>query len=391
MRSSMAGVMTGFGWITRILAGLWLAVALGTGGAVAQGAVLPPPAAVTAAPVAGEAEPGHSLRVATRVLPPFVFRDGADYTGFSVELWNEIAGEMGLTTAWVEAPNVKGILAAVGENRADMGIAAISITSEREEKFDFSQPMFESGLQVMVPAEGAAGFSLWRLLRYLTVGDMPYLLGLLGVLILIPAHIIWLIERRHPESHVARAYSPGIWQAISWAIGAAAGQQTENPRSGGGRALAALSILISLFFLTYLQATVTAAFTVQQLRGGIQGPDDLPGKKVGTTTGSTAAKWLEGRGAKVTEFQAVTGAFEALEAGKLDAVVFDAPVLMYHAATAGRGKVEVVGPVFKKESYGILLPQGSELRKPINAALLKMRESGKFDALYRRWFEAGAQ
>lgn len=379
------------GWRKRVglWFGLWLLAGLMALTAASQNAPEAPPAAV-AAP-SGAAGPGHALRVATRVLPPFVFRDGDSFTGFSVELWNEIALDMGLTSTWVETPNVKGILAAVSEKRADLGVAAISITSERESQFDFSQPMFESGLQIMVPAEGSTGFSLWRLLKYLTVGDMPYLLAMLGFLIVVPAHIVWLVERRHPEAHVSRSYYPGIVQAVSWAIGAAAGQQSESPRSASGRVLAALSILISLFFLTYLQATVTAAFTVQQLRGGIQGPDDLPGKKVGTTAGSTSAKWLEGRGAKVTEFQAVQGAFEALEAGRIDAVVFDAPVLMYHAATAGRGKVEVVGPVFKKESYGIVLPQGSELRKPINAALLKMRESGKFDALYRRWFEAGGQ
>ena len=378
--------MQGMRWLCGRAAALVLAMTVAAGLALAQaGPTTSPPPATAAGGAA------HTIRVATRVLPPFVFKDGDGYTGFSVELWNEIALEMGLETQWVEAPNVKGILAAVGDGQADLAIAAISITSEREEKFDFSQPMFDSGLQIMVPSESSQGFSPWRLLKYLTVGDMPLLMGMLGFLIIVPAHVIWLIERRHPESHVARRYYPGIFQAMSWAIGAAAGQQADSPRSVGGRVMAALAILGSLFFLTYLQATVTTAFTVQQLKGGIQGPDDLPGKTVGTTAASTSAKWLEGRGAKVVEFQAIQAAYEALESGKLDAIVFDAPVLTYYSVTAGRGKVEVVGPVFKKEAYGILLPQGSELRKPVNAALLKMRESGTYDALYRRWFEAGGR
>jgi polar amino acid transport system substrate-binding protein len=125
---------------------------------------------------------------------------------------------------------------------------------------------------------------------------------------------------------------------------------------------------------------------VQQLQGDISGPDDLPGKTVGSTTGSTAAAYLKSKQAKVLEYQAIGEAFTALEQGKLDAVVFDAPVLLYYAANTGRGKVRVVGPVFKRENYGILFPRGSELRKKINEALLMMREDGSYDTLYNKWF-----
>jgi polar amino acid transport system substrate-binding protein len=61
-------------------------------------------------------------------------------------------------------------------------------------------------------------------------------------------------------------------------------------------------------------------------------------------------------------------------------------VLQHHASHEGGGKVEVVGPIFKKENYGIVFPSGSPLRKPVNAALLKMREDGSYDALVQKWF-----
>ncbi len=52
----------------------------------------------------------------------------------------------------------------------------------------------------------------------------------------------------------------------------------------------------------------------------------------------------------------------------------------------------MVGPVFKKENYGIVFPPRSggprkaDLRKKVNEALLRMREDGSFDRIYRRWF-----
>jgi polar amino acid transport system substrate-binding protein len=364
--------MTMFGRsITFILALVWL-----VSGTWAQEAVS----------VAPQSVPPQQIVVATRVLPPFIIPGGDAYVGFSADLWNALAKRDNITFAWKETANVKEILAAVDSGAAQVGIAAISVTSEREQNFDFSQPMFESGLQVMVPATGDEGFSVARLLGTFTNGAMPYLLGILGLLILLPGHFVWWAERKHVASPFSTHYFPGVFQAMGWALSAAAGQQNDTPHSRLGRFMSIAAIFISLLFMTFWQAELTSSFTVQQLQGGIQGPEDLPGKNTGTTSGSTSAAWLKDHGAKVTEFQKIDQAYAALEQGTLDAVVFDAPVLLYYAANSGRGKVRVVGPIFKKENYGILFPRGSEMRKTINAALLKMREDGSYDRLYDTWF-----
>jgi polar amino acid transport system substrate-binding protein len=363
--------MTMLNWVTKLVAIQLLLLSLFVTAVQAQQAA---------------ASPSNSVVVATRVLPPFIVDGAAGFTGFSADLWNELAKRTGVTFQWKKTENVKGILAAVESGEAQVGIAAISVTSAREQQFDFSQPMFESGLQVMVAASNDGGFSFRQLLGYFTQGAMPYLLLILGLLIIIPGHLVWWAERKHAEPAFATDYFPGIFHAMAWALSAAAGQQNSDPRSKLGRFMSVAAIFISLLFLTYWQAELTSTFTVQQLQGDISGPDDLPGKTVGSTTGSTSAAFLKSKQAKVVEFQGIGDAFAALEQGKLDAVVFDAPVLLYYAANAGRGKVRVVGPVFKRENYGILFPRGSELRKTINEALLKMREDGSYDTLYNKWF-----
>ena len=304
-----------------------------------------------------------------------------------MELWQAIVTQLKATSHFVEKSNIKEILGGIRADEGDVAIAAISITSQREQEFDFSQPMFESGLQIMVRAENN-GFSIWQVWNILSSGAMPFLLGLMAALIIVPAHLVWYAERRGESHFISQKYFPGIWQAAWWSIGAVAGQQPDSPASKWGRILAALAILVSMVFMSYFQATITSALTVQTLKGDINGPEDLAGRKVGTTTGSTAAIYLQTLEVTPTEFSKITEAFTALENKQLDAVVFDAPVLLYYAATKGRNKVQIVGPMLKKENYGILFPRGSALRKPVNEALLILRENGTYDALYAKWFSA---
>ena len=41
--------------------------------------------------------------------------------------------------------------------KADVGVGAVSITSAREREFDFSQPILNAGLQIMVRSQGTDG------------------------------------------------------------------------------------------------------------------------------------------------------------------------------------------------------------------------------------------
>ena len=332
------------------------------------------------------ANPSVDLRVITRVVAPFVTKDNDKYSGFSVDLWDAIAKQANLNFHFVEKQNIKEILAGMKAGEGDVAIAAISVTAQREEQFDFSQPMFDSGLQIMVRNEASNGFNLAQVFSVFTTGGMPFLLGLLAALVIIPAHIAWFLERDRDNHMFPRNYFPGIFHAMWWATGAATGQQPDPLISGWGRLLSTILILTSVIFVSYFTAAITSNLTVQSLRGDINGPDDLRGRKVGTTTGSTAASFLQSMNLVPSEFTKIEDAFTALDNRQLDAVVFDAPVLLYYVANKGANKARLVGGLLRKENYGILFPRGSDLRKPVNEALLKLREDGTYDALYTKWF-----
>ncbi len=336
---------------------------------------------------------GKTLKVGMRVVPPFVIKkEDGSLTGFSYELWKQIELATGLKTDLTVIDTLPNVLNAVKTNQVDLAIYSISITSKRELEYEFSQPMFDAGLLVAVRADaGSNAGALSAIQRMLTSGPILNLLGILALLILVPAHLVWLSERRHVSKLVSRSYFPGIFQAIWWATGAAGGQQQDYPHSVLGKLISAMYVFISVVFVAYFTAAVASAMTVAQLKGDIAGPQDLPGRKVGVVAGSTSGSVTKEIGAKISDFPNVMDALDALQRKQVDAVVYDAPVLMYYAAHDGQGKVETAGSLFHRENYGILFPQGTELRKPINEALLRLRENGLYEALYNKWFLAGGR
>jgi len=85
-------------------------------------------------------------------------------------------------------------------------------------------------------------------------------------------------------------------------------------------------------------------------------------------------------------FERVDGAIDALLKGDVEAVVYDAPNLLYYANSEGKGKVTVVGKIFQPQDYGLALPQGSPLREKINLVILSLIESGEFERIKLKWF-----
>jgi polar amino acid transport system substrate-binding protein len=82
----------------------------------------------------------------------------------------------------------------------------------------------------------------------------------------------------------------------------------------------------------------------------------------------------------------IDAVYDALLDKQVDAVVFDAPAILYYATHDGKGSAKVVGGVFHKEDYGIVFPTDSPLRKQVNEALLALRENGTYQKIYDEWF-----
>lgn len=71
--------------------------------------------------------------------------------GFDMDILREIADRAGFEIN-LRTMDFNGIIPAVQTGNADLAIAGITITDEREEVVDFSDPYYDSGLRILVPA-----------------------------------------------------------------------------------------------------------------------------------------------------------------------------------------------------------------------------------------------
>ena len=74
------------------------------------------------------------------------------------------------------------------------------------------------------------------------------------------------------------------------------------PRQWIARGLAILWMFASVVFIASYTAQLTTTLTVEQIRGAIEGPDDLPGKQIATITSSIATVYLREQKVEVQEF-----------------------------------------------------------------------------------------
>jgi ABC-type amino acid transport substrate-binding protein len=329
--------------------------------------------------------PPPTLQIYTKPIEPFSFERGGKAAGFSIELWERVAQKLGVKYELHWEKSVGDLIIALKEKRADVAIAAISITAEREKQVDFSTPFYESGLGILVRAQGKSAMDIISE-TFFTRSMARWLLLLLGVLV-VCAHFIWVFERIHNADQFPKPYARGIWESSWWAISTilSGGCDAKGPNAVLGRVFGAVWMFVCIVVLTYLTATITTVMTVSQLTSDISGPNDLPGKKVATLGGTTAETYLKSHGVKVTAVEKLDQAYDLLEKKQVVAVVYDEPILAYHVNTSGVAGQRVVG-LFQRQNYGIGLQEGSSWRKPVNRALLELAEEGVIEELRAKWF-----
>jgi polar amino acid transport system substrate-binding protein len=306
-----------------------------------------------------------------------------EWGGISIDLWRRIAEKQNIKYRLHEEETVPGLIDAVATGKVDIAVAALTVTAGREEMLDFTSAFYGTGLGIAVPAGGAASWG--PVVRALTsFGFLQSVLALVGLALLVGL-VVWLLERRHNEEFggtVTKGLSSSVW----WTTVAMTQRGIGNagPRTVPGRFVAMLWMVGSIIAIAVFTAGITSALTVRQLQGNVHGVTDLSKVRVGAVTGSSTEDTLNRLRIGFQSFPNAKDGLQAIRDGKLDAFVYDRPLLAWTINQDFRSSVQLLDVIFDQQHYAFALPAGSPLRKPVSVAILnEIRSTWWGDTLYR--------
>ncbi|MFC4160330.1 transporter substrate-binding domain-containing protein [Chitinimonas lacunae] len=139
---------------------------------------------------------------------------------------------------------------------------------------------------------------------------------------------------------------------------------------------------------------VTSVRMAVKANSGISKLDDLNGKPVVTTTGTTSDRYIkQNEQGKAIDVKNLYGkdhaeSFLMVETGRAAAFVMDDVLLAGAIANAKNPKeFAIVGPALSVEPYGIMLRKDDpEFKQLVDDTLKGLMKSGEVEKLYQKWF-----
>jgi len=141
-------------------------------------------------------------------------------------------------------------------------------------------------------------------------------------------------------------------------------------------------MFVGIVIISSFTASITSLLTLSQLESVIKEPGDLPKVTVGTVVNTTSESYLKQNHISFFPYGSPQEGLMALKEGKIQALVYDAPILRYYIHQNYIGSLEVLPYRLQRQEYGIALEPNSTLREQINVVLLqKIREQAWHDKL----------
>ena len=373
----------------------------------------------------------RTITVVTIEEKPFIVRRSSTYTGkpklqgycmelleelkkilkFSYEIYlvpdNSYGSQDPISKEW------NGMVKELIEGRADMAVAAFTVSSERQKVIDFTQPFIDLGLTALVKTvidkvEYYTFFKPFHLHLWLVILAATLTIGFL----------IWLFSTVSPYGFYGRCLNVAnrkipkeyekqkhnlcltnaLWTSAMYYVGKTS--DSLHPVSASGRTVVtvwwfAIGILLSAY-----TANLAAFLTLKRFSSPISSMEDLAGQEsisYGTVRNSQPQAFFESSPIPVfvTMWQymkyhhtLVASSDEGINKVKRGnfAFIWDSIVLEHSVHSAEPcGSLTTIGKLFGKIGYGIGLPKGSKYTKQLSQVILQLRQDGFMDNLEQKW------
>lgn len=314
----------------------------------------------------------QSYTVAIKQASPFVnITDSGDVEGFSIDLLRELYPASSFE--YKIYPTVQSHIDAVSNGSVDFGIAATTITAQRELAVDFTHPFYDSSLGVAVRESQSK-----NIIQLLFSPELLTTILVLFVYMIACGHIIWWIEK---GKGFDKKYKKGVSKGMWWTIVtmSTVGYGDVVPETPRGKAFGSFVIITGIMLFGLIIAQLSSLSVAEKV-GVVDSIADLDGKQVAVIVGAQSQSEVLELGATLLEVDTIEQGFEAVKDRRAVAFVHDEPLLRPLPNEI------VMLDTFAPSPYGIMTPIGSHLREDINRRLLQLHESGGHQQLVEAYF-----
>ncbi|XP_046985309.1 glutamate receptor ionotropic, kainate 2 isoform X1 [Schistocerca americana] len=346
----------------------------------------------------------------------------AQFEGYGIDLIHEIANILCFNYTFKLVPDGRygsynpetkewdGMMKELLDQKADLAIADLTITYDREQAVDFTMPFMNLGISILYRKPIKQPPNLFSFLSPLSLDVWIYMatayLGVSVLLFILARFTPYEWQNPHPcnpdPDHLENQFT--LLNCMWFAIGSLMQQGCDFlPKAVSTRMVAGMWWFFTLIMISSYTANLAAFLTVERMDSPIESAEDLAKQtkiKYGALRGgSTAAffrdsnfstyqrmwSFMESARPSVFTSSNVEGVDRVVKGKGSYAFLMESTSIEY--VIERNCELTQVGGLLDSKGYGIAMPPNSPYRTAISGAILKLQEEGKLHILKTRWWK----
>ena len=310
-------------------------------------------------------------------------------TGVAVETWGTLANALELEYELVYEHSVVDVLKKLANEEIDVAIGGITTTDKNINRFDFTQPLYQDSLSLLVPMQSR---TLWTIIRpFLRWAFLSSIIVIFLCLFAV-GNLLWLAERHRNSEQFPKAYLKGVREGMWCALTtfSTVGYGDRYPITHLGRFIAGSWMIISVAVITSLTAgiatTLAIAFSAQPYQK-FQKPSDLKSVRLATISGSTAVQWGDYYQARMIGVEHIPEGISLLASNQVDGILYTRLALEHYLQENPKAPYQVLGFNLGHQNYSIALTPNNPLTQELNKQLLSIEMQLRFKDIQETWFQ----
>ncbi|KAF5956223.1 hypothetical protein HYC85_003448 [Camellia sinensis] len=307
------------------------------------------------------------------------------YDGFCIRVFKEVLKilDYDLPYKFVEFNGNYGDLVKNVANKTFGGaVGDITILAERWRGVEFTQPITESGLSMVVPVKPAS--KAWIFLEPFT---MEMWLAT-GAILIYTMFIVWFLEHRsNPE--FSGPWKDQLGNVLWFTLSSLFLVHREKIQSNYTRVVVVVWLFVVLILTQSFTASLTSMLTVSRLQ-----PNINPMNKVGCDANAFMSTYVQDvlkyKSENVKLIRDQDEYLMAFKNGSISAAFLEIPYAKVFTNNYCM-KYTVIGSTYRFGGFGFVFQEGSQIADDVSKAILQLSENGSLKRLEEEWLTPSSE